>query len=122
MPDGAMRKTLSRRFSAAASTYDDHARVQWAIAQSVAERARTYLPPPARVLDIGCGTGAVIQALGPAYERVGLDLSEAMIAQASKLHTDDIEWVHTDVLDYTDERPFDGFLSASTLHWIRPLD
>jgi len=40
-----------------------------------------HLPPPQRVLEIGCATGELIAAF-PAPERVGLDISPANIAAA----------------------------------------
>ena len=45
---------------------------------------RRYLPePPARVLDVGCGTGHYAGALaGEGYEALGIDLDPAMIAYA----------------------------------------
>jgi SAM-dependent methyltransferase len=44
---------------------------------------RNRVPPPARVLEIGCGEGAVLQELGD-YEAIGLDVNTAAIATAKK--------------------------------------
>jgi SAM-dependent methyltransferase len=44
---------------------------------------------PVRVLDYGCGYGALVDALGahaPAFEYQGYDLSEAMVAEARARH------------------------------------
>ncbi|MBR1199480.1 glycosyltransferase [Bradyrhizobium sp. AUGA SZCCT0158] len=43
------------------------------------------VPPGARVLEIGCGTGDTLAALQPSYG-VGIDFSPGMINQARKLH------------------------------------
>ncbi|MBI3699915.1 MAG: glycosyltransferase [Afipia sp.] len=43
------------------------------------------IPPGARVLEIGCGTGDTLAALQPSYG-LGIDFSPGMIEQARKLH------------------------------------
>lgn len=37
-----------------------------------------------RVLEIGCGYGAILAALGPAFDRLGIDVSEHAIAEARR--------------------------------------
>lgn len=64
--------------------------------------------PPARILEIGCGTGRNLAALAKAFpdaSLVGLDLSSDMLDRArAKLarHSDRVEFLH---------RPYDGPLS-----------
>ncbi|MFP6905308.1 MAG: methyltransferase domain-containing protein [Verrucomicrobiota bacterium] len=122
MADSTKRQTIERRFSAAASTYDHYARVQRSVAEESARLLRIHAPPPACILDIGCGTGAVIQALGSDYALTGLDISQAMITEACLKNPGDIDWIHSDILEYTCDTPYDILVSASTLHWLRPLD
>src|SRR5262249_43133235 len=45
------------------------------------------IPEGARVLELGCGTGDLLAALRPSFG-VGVDFSEAMVAQARKAHPD----------------------------------
>ena len=78
------KQGLARAFDAAASTYDDNAPIQRAAAERLAERiAALPLPARPRILEIGCGTGFLTQALrrrlGPADWTV-TDLSPAMLA------------------------------------------
>jgi SAM-dependent methyltransferase len=40
------------------------------------------LVPAGRVLDVGCGTGRFLNSLPPGYERVGVDVSDAMLDRA----------------------------------------
>lgn len=54
-----------RRAFAAAPDYDGHARVQREVAEALAARIATLdLPEAPRVLEIGCGTGFLTEALG----------------------------------------------------------
>ncbi len=49
------------------------------------ELVRHMVPPGARVLDVGCGTGDLLDALDPA-EGVGVDASPAMVDLARERH------------------------------------
>lgn len=81
----AHRETVARAFGKA-QAYDDHARIQRVVAQDLARRiAALPLPGQPRVLEIGCGTGFLTQALraqGLTGEWLVTDLSGAMIARA----------------------------------------
>lgn len=60
----AERRGRIRAAFSAASDYDRHARVQYAVARQLAERiALLPLPESPRILEIGCGTGFLTQAL-----------------------------------------------------------
>jgi SAM-dependent methyltransferase len=43
---------------------------------------RLNLPRPARILDLGCGTGNVLAALGDLGETVGMEMNESLLAVA----------------------------------------
>ena len=78
------KSRLVRAFDAAAATYDANAPIQRAAAERLADRV-TALPLSARprVLEIGCGTGFLSQALRrriPAADWTLTDLSPAMLA------------------------------------------
>jgi SAM-dependent methyltransferase len=75
-------------------------------------------PPPARILEVGCGAGALavrLQRLG--YEVVALDAAEEAVACARKLGLDArrAEWP-----DFADS-PFDVVLFTRSLHHIPAL-
>ena len=85
--DAASLPEARAYWDAAAPGFDaepDHGLHDPSVRQPWAELLRTYLPPPpASVLDLGCGTGSLtvlLAALGHAV--TGLDFSEAMIALA----------------------------------------
>ncbi len=86
------------------------------------------LPSPPRVLEIGCGTGALLRALSPRIlSGTGVDVSEGMIAQARRhescasnlsFHT-----VHSATLpfDSASFRVVISFLSFRYLDWPRTM-
>ncbi len=75
-------------------------------------------PPPARILEVGCGGGALavrLKRLG--YEFVAVDASEKAVAQARKRGLDARR---ADWPDFTDA-PFDCVLFTRSLHHISDL-
>lgn len=84
----ARKRLVARTFAAAAETYDQHARVQRAVAAELAERtARLPLPAAPRVLEIGCGTGfltALLLRRFPAARLLATDLAEAMVTHCRR--------------------------------------
>jgi ubiquinone/menaquinone biosynthesis C-methylase UbiE len=75
------------------------------------------IPPGARVLELGCGTGSLLSALEPSFG-VGVDFSELMIAEARKAHPD-LSFCVGDIEDSEFVRtlpgPFDFILVGDTL-------
>ncbi|MCW2813833.1 MAG: putative SAM-dependent methyltransferase, partial [Nocardioides sp.] len=52
----------------------------------------TLVPPPARVLDAGCGTGRVaVRLAGQGYDVTGCDVDDAMVAVA-RAEAPDLDW------------------------------
>jgi len=62
-----------------------------------ADLAARLVPPPARVLDAGCGTGRVAVRLHEmGYDVVGVDVDESMLAQA-RAAAPGLAWRHADL-------------------------
>lgn len=81
------RRRLADHWDAHASSFDqeaDHGLRDAAVRGAWAERLDRWLPPaPARVLDLGCGTGSLAQLAASAGHRVvGVDMSPGMIRAA----------------------------------------
>jgi len=80
-----MRDTVAARFDRARD-YDAHARVQRHAAASLAAQiaARCGGRAPARILEIGCGTGLLTQAVRAAFpvaDYLATDISDGMLAR-----------------------------------------
>jgi SAM-dependent methyltransferase len=75
-----------------------------------------------RVLDLGCGDGALtarIAALAPRGRALGIDASAGMIASARRLSAPNLEFRLLDINDLRCEAEFDVVFSNATLHWVR---
>jgi malonyl-CoA O-methyltransferase len=75
-------RQVRRNFSRAAAGYDAVAVLQREIASRMLERLDYVKIEPVRVLDLGCGTGASLTALGERYPKaqvLGADVSEVML-------------------------------------------
>ena len=68
-------------FERVAPEYDGWKRRAWYYYRWLARIVGAEIPVGARVLDVGCGTGVLLDAVQPAYG-VGVDLSPAMVRLA----------------------------------------
>ena len=107
-----------------ASTYDRVANPQARWGLAVLDRLR--LDGDERVLDAGCGSGRVTEALAerlPSGSVVALDASASMLAEARRRLArfgGRIEYVQADLQEPLPIDPkVDAILSTATFHWIR---
>jgi malonyl-CoA O-methyltransferase len=77
------KRAIARAFGQAAGSYDEAAGLQRAVVASLIERIEpARLPARPRILDIGCGTGFVGEALAPLVDNaefVFADIAPAML-------------------------------------------
>jgi trans-aconitate 2-methyltransferase len=78
------------------------------------------------VLDAGCGTGRVTEALRERLPRghvIALDASPSMIAAAlERLGSDRMTYLTHDLVDPIPIDPVDAILSTATFHWVPDHD
>jgi len=129
LADQLPEKRLARRsFEHAAESYDAAAVLQQEVAQRLLERLDLMKLEPARVLDLGCGTGYCIPELMSRYKRadiVALDIARPMLEQARRRG----RWLHrprcvcgdAERLPFEDES-FDLVFSNLMLQWCVDLD
>jgi len=115
---------IGSRFSAAAETYDRHARPQLALAQSVA----SILPEtaPEQILELGSGTGQLTQLLAgrfPAVPIDAVDVAKKMIEHSrTKLsELTQIHWIEGDAQTFRATAPYPLIASSAALHWVANL-
>ena len=80
-------RRVRRAFARAAAGYDTASALQRDIAATMLERLDYVKIAPEVVVDLGCGTGASLAALGERYKQariVGIDASEAMLRVAHR--------------------------------------
>lgn len=78
------RLRIRRAFDEAAANYDAVSRLQRQVSHLLL--GVIHRPPPARILDAGCGTGYALHLLHgrwPTAERVAVDFAPAMLSQAA---------------------------------------
>jgi malonyl-CoA O-methyltransferase len=118
-------QTIRQRFSAAATTYDTHARVQNAVAAKLVR-----LIPPSdsteHILEVGCGTGALTRHLLGSFPDAtidAIDISPKMIETASRSFSaaPTIFWHVADARSFHGPHQYELITSNCALHWLDPL-
>lgn len=81
---------------------------------------REIVPPGSSVLEVGCATGDILASLAP-KEGLGLDISPAMIEQATRKHPELRFLVH-DLMQGPLEERFDYAVAADVAEHVPDLD
>ncbi len=119
---------VGQRFSQAVDTYDAHAVLQREVANRLIAHAEFIRLKPARILDIGCGTGYFTGLLRERFKRahmIAVDIADSMIEAAKRKHTRRLPWqakmqfVTADALSLPfPDTSFDLVCSNLTLQWV----
>ena len=81
---------------------------------------RVAVASPAKVVDLGCGTGnvtALLRARWPGARVTGVDASPSMLERA-RASDPGVDWQQADVATWAPPAPVDVLFSNATLHWI----
>jgi ubiquinone/menaquinone biosynthesis C-methylase UbiE len=77
-----------------------------------------------KVLDVGCGTGAISKGIaervGPSGSVTGIDNTEAFIISGKETYkaVSNLELIHADLFQFEPTEKFDLIVSARTLQWL----
>lgn len=71
------------------------------------------IPEGSRVLELGCGTGDLLNSVKPALG-IGVDFSQNMLSIAEKKHPH-LSFVHADAIDYATDQEFDYIILSDLL-------
>jgi trans-aconitate 2-methyltransferase len=103
-----------------AATYDRVSEPQQTWAADVLARLQG-IAPDAAVLDIGCGTGRVTEALLALVPRgrvLAIDASQEMVELAAERLRGRARVWRDDALELALDEPVDAIFSTATLHWV----
>lgn len=122
------RELVKKAFGRHAGQYDSLAKVQKKVTDRVAEMLTSSIFPPATLLDIGAGTGRLLEKVSrifPGINLVGVDLAFGMteIARKRLEHINRASLVCSDAENLPFQKnSFDIVVSTSTYQWITPLE
>lgn len=125
---GIDRNRVKKSFSSQAEQYDSQAIVQRRVAERFLELFIHAEAPPASILDVGSGTGRLVESLhklAPSAFAVGIDLAHGMTRSAARRFDAAVnvafvcgDGEHLPFLDGS----FDMIVSTSTYQWLKPAD
>lgn len=127
VPDKAPEAYVEMLFDQHAESFEQVlvGELHYGVPLLVRKKLDTLLPRPfARLLDLGCGTGLVAEALeGRVDEMVGIDLSENMVdlASAKELYADLYVGEAEAFLACHDEAPFDLVTACDLMPYLGDL-
>lgn len=122
-----VRQRVQSSFQRGACQYDQHTPVQQRVLTQLLYKLNSCtIDSATRVLDIGCGTGRLLESLMnrfPSALLTGLDLAPNMLRQAAERLTEHVSLVQGDA----EQLPFSCssfnlVLSSSTFQWLEHLD
>jgi ubiquinone/menaquinone biosynthesis C-methylase UbiE len=84
--------------------------------QKILEIFKFHIPERKSVLEIGCGTGTLLNSVKP-LKGVGIDFSKEMINQAKKKYPN-LRFICADASDYTLKETFDYIIISDTVGYF----
>ncbi len=111
--------TLKEYFDGIAEKRDKWRKRNRSYHRRVAEFYRFHIPEGRKVLEIGCGTGFLLDAVKPEVG-IGIDFSEKMLEQARELYPD-CKFVCADAHDYQIDDKMDFIIISDTVGYFTDI-
>jgi SAM-dependent methyltransferase len=86
---------------------------------SIVEFMRFHVPPHRSILEVGCGTGFLLNALSPA-QGVGIDFSKEMVRIAAERYPH-LQFLRADALDCPLDETFDYIIMVDTIGYFKDI-
>lgn len=109
----ASKDVLLNYFEKLAPSRDKWKKRNWYYHKTLSKNYSFIIPEGARVLELGCGTGDLLNEVKP-QTGVGVDFSEKMIRIAREKYPD-LTFVHADVITFKTEQEFDYVIVSDLL-------
>lgn len=110
---------LAKIFDSMAKERDTWIKRNWYYNAKIADFVKFHIPPGKSVLEIGCGTGFLLNALAP-KKGAGIDISREMIRIASEKYPH-LKFLNADALDYELEDKFDYIVISDTICYFEDI-
>ncbi len=116
---------VREHFNRLAADYDYYKRKNWYYYANLKKIIRSLVKPEGVVLDVGCGTGDILNSLVPNYG-LGLDISPEMIKIAKSKYgkKSNLQFISTDVRELKKEalgRRFDYIIMTDVLEHLEDI-
>jgi len=87
--------------------------------QKIIDFMKFHIPPNSTVLEIGCGTGFLLNALSP-RKGVGIDFSKEMIKIASEKYPH-LQFINADAINYKLNEKFNYIIISDTIGYFEDI-
>lgn len=111
--------SVEKHFDNLAGEYDFWKKKNWYYYDAVKKVYRGLIPSGSRVLEIGCGTGDILESLKPSFG-VGIDVSGEMIqrAQGKYAHAKNLSFRRADITTFASNETFDYIFLADVIEHL----
>ncbi len=118
---------INKEFSKYAHKYQQLNQIQTEVAKKLVDSLnRSLMEKPQKILDLGCGTGAIYKLIDWELEKfVGVDFSPSMLAlhpQGERLTCKLGDFNDANLFSDLEKEDFDFIISASALQWADDLE
>ncbi|TCO72267.1 malonyl-ACP O-methyltransferase BioC [Marinisporobacter balticus] len=120
------KEKLKRRFSRNAKQYDQYAKVQKIMGDTLIAHIKNTGIDFENILEVGCGTGYVTRALKKHFKGAkitAVDIAPGMIEQVkATMNCEEIEFICGDIEEMILDEKYDLIISNATFQWFNQLD